>query len=90
MRKVDYEKFPHQDSLAKVFASVPNVSACFIGLGAVANFGGKQVAIIAADMETLAEKFEELTGELLQKDGVQRLAIFSQDAVKPSPFQIRK
>ena len=82
MTKVDHERFPPQTALQKVKASAEG--NCFTGVCAISQGPHGVVALIAADVETLEIAWDDISIVPLDRDGVQRVAIFSQDAMTPN------
>lgn len=79
---VDKERFPPQQALQKVKA-IANGN-CFTGVCAVSQGQYGTVALIAADIETLELAWDDISVVPLNHDGVQHVAIFSQDNVTPN------
>ena len=82
MTKVDHERFPPQHALAKVNGRAEG--NCFTGVCAVSSGVNGVVALIAPDVETLEIAWNDISVLPLNRDGVQRVAIFSQDAMTPN------
>jgi len=82
MSNVDQERFPPQGALERVKRRADG--NCFIGVCAVSSGINGVVALIAADVETLEIAWNDISAAPLDLGGVQRVAIFSQDALTPN------
>lgn len=71
MTKVDYEQFRKVNGRAN--------GNCFFGVCAVSQGRNGVVALIAPDVETLEIARNDISTVPLNQEGVQRVAIFSQD-----------
>ncbi|MGQ0708739.1 MAG: hypothetical protein ACT4NV_03215 [Rhodoferax sp.] len=71
---------PKQQSLPKQLAEARGV--CFHGLATVAGYPWGEVAIVAADPDTLKRAFEALTGGEMDVSRAQDISIFRRSDVK--------
>lgn len=82
MSDVDQKRFPPQQALPKVHGRAEG--ACFTGVCAMISGTYGVVALISADVETLEIAWDDISVVPLDRDGVQRVAIFSQYAMTPN------
>ena len=82
MTKVDHERFPPQHAMEKINGRADG--NCFAGVCAVSRGPHGVVALIAKDVETLEIAWNDISLVPLDAGGVQRVAIFSYDAMTPN------